>query len=127
MKKTKTICAIFALVALNSIVSPKALTQTELSDFSSILENPVAGKEVVVRGKIIKRIEGSPDYVLSDGTNHMIIHFEEESYSYEPDTMVEVSGIVRLETHHEEEAGHNHPEQEVEIRVNQIQVITANE
>ena len=127
MKKIKTICAIFALVALNFIVSPKALTQIELSDFSSILENPVAGKEVVVRGKIIKRIEGSPDYILSDGTNHMIIHFEDESYSYEPDTMVEVSGIVRLETHHEEEAGHNHPEQEVEIRVNQIQVITANE
>ena len=127
MKKIKTICTIFALVALNSIVSPKALTQTELSEFSSILENPVAGKAVVVRGKIIKRIGGSPDYVLSDGTNHMIIHFEDESYSYEPDTMVEVSGIVRLETHHEEEEGHAHPEQEVEIMVNQVQVITANE
>lgn len=127
MKKIKAICTIFALVTLNSIVCPQALTQTELSDFSSILENPVAGKEVVVRGKIIKRIEGSPDYVLSDGTNDMIIHFEDESYSYEPDTMVKVSGIVRLETHHEEEEGHNHPSQEVEIVVNQIQVITANE
>ncbi|MGK7949694.1 MAG: hypothetical protein AB4368_13115 [Xenococcaceae cyanobacterium] len=127
MKNLQTICSIFVLVALNSLIAPKALSQTEISDFSSIVENPVEGQKVTVKGKIIEQIEGTSDYVLSDGTNKIIIHLEDNDVTYTPDTIVEVSGTIGLEPHHLHEGDHDYTETEMEIVVEQIQVITANE
>lgn len=135
MKNIKIICTIFALLAVNSIVVPKVLAQTKLSDFSSVVENPVEGKEVTLRGKIIESIEDC--YVFTDGTNKILVHFEDEEYSYDPNTEVEISGIVQEHTSHDGEhfeAGnhdHDHDHEDISmdtmIMVNEIQVITANE
>ena len=127
MRNIKTILTIFALVAGNAVVIPKALSQTELSDFSSVIENPVEGEQVTVKGKIIEQIEGTSDYVLSDGTNLLVIHLENNDVIYTPDTIVEVSGTIGLEPHHLHEGDHDHTDTEMEILVEQIQVITANE
>lgn len=127
MKNIQKIWTFLTIVVINFVVSPIVLTQTELSDFSSVLENPVSGKKVTLRGKIIEKIEGKSDYILTDGTNKIIIHLEDEQFSYDPNTVVEISGIVELEPHHLEEVEHEHASEDVEIIIKRLQVITANE
>lgn len=125
IKNTQKIFTILTLLAVNSLIIPRALAQTELTNISSVLENPVEGQEVTLRGKIIEQIEGSSDYIFTDGTNKIIIHLEDEELSYNPDTMVEIVGKVEVDPEHLEEVEHDHASEELEIVVDKLTVVTA--
>lgn len=129
MKNIQKICTILTLVAFNSLGCFSALAQTVSSDLSSVLENPVTGQEVTLRGKFVGTVEDC--HVFSDGTNKILVEFEEEELSYNPDNTVEISGTVQHgvmhEAHSVEEGHYDNVAMDTVIMVNQLKVITANE
>ena len=129
MKKIQKIGFILTLVALSSVGCSSFFSPKVSSDLPSILENPISGKEVTLRGKIVGKMEEC--YIFTDGSNKILIHFKDEELSYNPDTMVEISGTVEKGVmpgmHHFEGGHHGNISMDTMIMVNQFQVITAKE
>ena len=124
MRKIKTF---LTLIAINSLVCGNALSQTQIDTVSSILDNPVEGQEVTLRGKIIDQEPGETDYIFTDGINEITIILQEEDFPYNPDLTIEISGIVDVESQHPEEAEKDPTPEDIKINVNQLQVVTSNE
>ena len=129
MKNIQKIGFILTLVALISVGCSSSLSPKVLSDLPSILENSISGKEVTLRGKIVGKIEEC--HIFTDGHHEILVHFEDEELSYNPDTMVEISGTVEKGImpgmHHFEGGHHGNISMDTMIMVNQFQVITAKE
>ena len=129
MKNIQKIGFILTLVALTSVGCSSFLSPKVLSDVPSILDNPISGKEVTLRGRIVGKIEEC--HIFTDGSNKILIHFEDEELSYNPETMVEISGTVEKGImpgmHHFEGGHHGNIFMDTMIMVNQFQEITAKE
>ena len=127
MKNIQKIGFILTLVALTSVGCSSSLSPKVLSDLPSILDNPISGKEVTLRGKIVGQIEEC--HIFTDGSNKILVHFEDEELSYNPDTMVEISGTVEKGImpgmHHFQGGHHGNISMDTMIMVNQLQVISA--
>ena len=127
MKNIQKIGFVLTLVALTSVGCSSSLSPKVLSDLPSILENPISGKEVTLRGKIVGQIEEC--HIFTDGSNKILVHFKDEELSYNPDTMVEISGTVEKGImpgmHHFEGGHHGNISMDTMIMVNQLQVINA--
>ncbi len=99
------------------------------SDFSAVLENPILGQQVALQGKIIGEMEDC--YIFSDGTNKILLHFEEPEVSYDPNQMVEISGVIEEgmigETHNSEAAKHHNVATDTTVMVTQMTVIEEGE
>ena len=131
MQNIRKICTILTLVAISSVSSwgcSSTSSQQELSDVSSVLESPVAGKEVTLQGKIIGQMEDC--HIFTDGTSKILLHFKDENLSYEPNTTVKISGVVEqgvMPGMHHFEGGHHHDiSMDTMIMVKNLQVIAAN-
>ena len=118
---------VLTLIAINSMVCANALSQTKIATISSILNNPVEGQEVTLRGKIIGQEQGDTDYIFTDGMNKIMIELQDKNFPYNPNTTVEISGVVNLESQHLEEVEKETTPEDIEIDVNQLQVVTSNE
>ena len=127
MRSLQKINTVFTLVAINTLVCGNALSQTEVATVSSILDNPVEGQEVTLRGKIIEQQQGEYDYLFTDGTSKMTIELEDDNYPYDPDTTIEISGVIDFESQHPEEAKQDPTPEDIQINVDQINVVTSNE
>ena len=129
MKNIQKIGLILTLVVFSSVGCSSSSFPKISSDLPSILENPISGKEVTLRGKIVGKIEEC--HIFTDGSNKILIHFEDEKLSYNPDTMVEISGTVEKGImpgmHHFEGGHHGNMSMDTMIMVNKFQVITAKE
>ncbi len=127
MKNIQKIGFVLTLVALTSVGCSSSLSPKVLSDLPSILENPISGKEVTLRGKIVGQIEEC--HIFTDGSNKILVHSKDEELSYNPDTMVEISGTVEKGImpgmHHFEGGHHGNISLDTMIMVNQFQVISA--
>ncbi len=126
MRSLQKINTVFALVAINTLVCGNALSQTEVNTVASILDNPVEGEEVTLRGKIIEQEPGETDYVFTDGTSKITIELEDNNYPYDPDTTIEISGVIDFESQHSEEVTKDSSPEDMQIIVNQLQVVTSN-
>ncbi len=127
MINMQRINTVFTLIAINSIVCANALSQTKIATVSSILDNPVEGQEVILRGQIIGQEQGETDYIFTDGTKKITIELQEENFPYNPNTTVEISGVVDFESQHPEEIATETTPEKIQINVNQLQVVTSNE
>lgn len=110
-------------MAILSLFSLKALSQTQLVTIASVLDNPIDGKSVTLRGKIIDREPGENDYIFTDGTNKIVIELQDNSFSYDSNTTFEILGTVNLESEHIEERVEDPTPENIEIEVHQIQII----
>ncbi len=113
---------------ISSITENSSASSEQVSsDISSIIENPVVGTKVTLQGKIVEQMEDR--YIFTDGNNKILIDFEDENLSYDPNTMVEISGTVEQGMTHESddfEAGHDQDaSMDTMIMVNQIEVIAS--
>ncbi len=113
---------ILGLITINLLFSTKALTENKIISISSILENPIDGEEVTLRGRIIDQEEGEKDYIFTDGKNKIVIELEENDFRYDPNENIEILGIVNLESEHFEQENDLTPEN-IEIDVNKLRVI----
>ncbi len=116
----------FSLIAINCLVGGNALSQTEIATVTSILDNPVEGQEVTLRGKIIGQEPGEDDYIFTDGTNKITIQLQDDNYPYNPDTTLEISGIIDFESQHPEEVKEDPTPENLQINVDRINVVTSN-
>ena len=124
MRKINTL---FTAIAINSLVCANAFSQTKIATISSILDSPVEGEEVTLRGKIIGQEEGDTDYILTDGADQITIQIPDNDFPYNPNTTVEVSGVVDFESQHPEEIKTETTPEDIQIKVNQLEVVTSNE
>ena len=113
---------ILGLITINLLFSTKALTENKIISISSILESPIDGEEVTLRGRIIDQEEGEKDYIFTDGKNKIVIELEENDFRYDPNENIEILGIVNLESEHFEQENDLTPEN-IEIDVNKLRVI----
>ena len=118
---------VLTLIALNFIVCVNAVSQTNTTTVSSILDNPVDGQKVILRGKIIGHQQNETDYTFTDNTNEITIELEDDNYPFNSNTTVEISGIVDFESDHADEAIKDPTPEQIQIRVNQLQVVNSNE
>ena len=118
---------VLTLIALNFIVCGNAVSQTNTTTVSSILDNPVDGQKVILRGKIIGHQQNETDYTFTDNTNEITIELEDDNYPFNSNTTVEISGIVDFESEHPDEAIKDPTPEQIQIRVNQLQVVNSNE
>ena len=120
----------FSFLGCSTTVTKK--TPLNVSDVSSVIENPTPGQEVTLQGKIIGKIEKC--HIFTDGTNKILIHFKDEKLNkelaYDPDTMVEISGMVERGVmpgmHHFEGGHHGNIPMDTMIMVHQFQTISTN-
>ena len=124
MQKIKTL---LTLIAINSIWCVNALSQTQIVTVASILDNPVEGQEVTLRGQIIEQEQGEADYVFTDGTNKITIQLQDDNFDYDPKTTIEVSGVIDFESQHPEEAKKDPTPEDIQLKVNQLEVVTSND
>ncbi len=111
------------LIAFNCLLTTKALSQNKVINISSILENPIDGEEVILRGKIIGQQTGEKDYIFTDGKDEIIIELEENNFLYNPNEDIEISGIVNLESEHSQQLEQDLSPEDIEISVNDFKVI----
>ena len=129
----RLIIGLFAISALEVVSQPTraddAVIQdsTQIATVSSIFDNPVEGQEVTLRGQIIDQQPEETDYVFTDGTNEITIQLQDKDFSYNPDTTVEISGIVDFESEHPDEVAKDPTPEDIQINVNQLQVVTSND
>ncbi len=119
--------AISALGVDSKTTSADEANSTQIGTVSSIFDNPVEGQEVTLRGKIIDQQPEETDYVFTDGTNKITIQLQENDYPYNPDTTVEISGIVDFESQHTDEVAKDPTPEDIQVNVNQLQVVTSND
>ncbi|MDJ0719202.1 MAG: NirD/YgiW/YdeI family stress tolerance protein [Prochloraceae cyanobacterium] len=117
---------ILSLVIFNSLLTIKALSQGKITSIFSILKNPIDGKEVILRGRIIDQQEGEQDYIFTDGKDKIVIEMKENDFPYDPNKNIEISGIVNLESKHSQELEHDLTPEDIEIRVDNFRVIDIN-
>ena len=115
------------MMAINSLIGANALSQTQIDTVSSILDNPVEGQEVTLRGKIIDQEPGETDYIFTDSTNEITIELQDNDFPYNPDTTIEISGIVDFESQHPEEVAKDPTPEDIQINVDRLQVVTSND
>lgn len=108
------------------LLSTKALSQTQIATVASVLDNPVEGQEVTLQGKIIAQQPGETDYIFTDGTNKITIQLQEADFPYNPDATVEISGVVDFESQHPEEVAKDPTPEKIQINVDRLQVVDAN-
>ncbi len=129
----RLIIGLFAISALEVVSQPTRADDTVIQDstqiatVSSILDHPVEGQEVTLRGQIIDQQLEETDYVFTDGTNKITIQLQENDFSYNPDTTVEISGIVDFESQHPDEVAKDPTPEDIQVNVNQLQVVTSND
>lgn len=129
----RLIIGLFAISALEVVSQPTraddAVIQdsTQIATVSSIFDNPVEGQEVTLRGQIIDQQPEETDYVFTDGTNKVTIQLQDKDFSYNPNTTVEISGIVDFESQHPDEVAKDPTPENIQINVNQLQVVTSND
>ena len=125
IKNIQKVLTLLTLVTFSSVGCSSAVTQNTFSDVSSVLENSVAGKEVTLTGNIIGKIEEC--HIFTDGNSNILVHFEDEDLAYNPDTMVEISGIIHDGVmpgmHHFEGEHHSDISMDKMIMVKEFQVI----
>ena len=131
IRSIQKINTVFALIAINSLVSDNALSQTKIETVSSILDNPIDGKEVTLQGKIIEKMSdeadsNGTDYIFTDGSNEITVELQDANYPYNKDTILEISGIIDFESEHLEEKGKDSTPEDIQIKVNQLQVVNLN-
>ncbi|MDJ0588857.1 MAG: NirD/YgiW/YdeI family stress tolerance protein [Pleurocapsa sp. MO_226.B13] len=114
------------LSCIGIVFSSKALSQTQIATVASILDNPVEGQEVTLQGKIIAQQPGETDYIFTDGTNKITIQLQEADFPYNPDTTVEISGVIDFESQHPEEVAKDPTPEKIQINVDRLQVVDAN-
>lgn len=124
MQKVKTF---LTLITFNCILCGSAFGQTKINTISSILDNPVEGQKVILQGKIIGRQRNETDYTFADNTNEITIEIQENNFDFNPNETVEISGMVDFESQHPEEAKKDPTPEDIQIRVNQLKVVNANE
>ena len=124
MHKVKTF---LALVSFNYILCANAFGQTQITTISSIFDNPVEGQKVTLRGKIIGHQQNETDYTFADNTNEITIELQESDFDFNPNETVEISGMVDFESQHLEEAKKDPTPEDIQIRVNQLQVVNSNQ
>ena len=113
---------ISTLIAISSLFSLKAVSQTQIVTIASILENPNDGEEVTLTGRIINQTEGE-DYIFTDGVNEITIELQDSSFLYNPNETVKISGIINFESEHLEEKAEDTTPESIEIDVEKIEVI----
>ena len=123
----RTIKTVFTLIAINSIFCANVLSQTKVTTISSILDAPIEGQEVTLRGQIIEQQQGERDYIFTDGTNKITIELQELNFSYNPNTTLEITGIIDFESQHPEAVAKDPTPEKLQIKVNQLQVVTSHE
>ena len=127
MKIIREVYTLLTLIAINFLMESAALSQTKLVTIASILDNSFQGQQVILRGKIIGHQQGEPDYIFTDGTNQITVQLQEENFSYDPDTILEISGIIDFESQNLEELEQDKTPEDIQIKVNQLQVINSQE
>ena len=114
--------------AVNPEMTSEVSTQ-EPSDFSYVLENPVSGQQVTLQGKVVGEMDDC--YIFTDGTNKILLHFEEQEITYDPNQIVEISGVIEddviHEAHDSEEAKDSNLATDTTIMVTQMRVIDSGE
>ncbi|WP_019506035.1 NirD/YgiW/YdeI family stress tolerance protein [Pleurocapsa sp. PCC 7319] len=131
IRSIQKINTVFALIAINSLVCANAWSQTKIETVSSVLDNPIDGKEVTLQGKIIEKMSdeadsNGTDYIFTDGTNEITVELQDANYPYDQDTMLEISGIIDFESEHLEEKEKDLTPEDIQIKVNQLQVVNLN-
>ena len=106
----------------NNIVAQESSTQTVT--VASVLDNPVEGQEVILRGQIISQQPEETDYLFTDGTGKITIQISENDFSYNPDTTVEIAGVVDFESQHPDEVAQDPTPEDLQLNVNRLQIIT---
>ena len=124
MRKINTV---FIVITINSVLCNHVLSENKIATISSILDTPVEGQEVTLRGKIIGQEEGETDYIFTDGTNQIIVEIPDKSFPYNPETTVEISGMVDFESEHPEEAKKDANPEDLQVKVHQLEVVTLDE
>ena len=135
MKNALKIYIVWALLSLNFLGCSSNVTEEtslDVSSVPSVVKNLTPGKEITLQGKIIGKIEEC--YIFTDGTNKILVHFKDEELNkelaYDPDTMVEISGIVERGImpgmHHFEGEHHGDISMDTMIMVHQFQTISNN-
>ena len=115
---------ILTILAINSVLAMKALSQTQIVTISSILEAPVEGKEVRLQGRIIAQEPGETDYIFTDGHSKITIQLQKKDFPYNPDTTIEILGVIDFESQHIEEAAFDPTPEDIQINVSQLRVIS---
>lgn len=118
--------AFLTLIAFNCILCGSAFGQTKINTISSILDNPVDGQRVILRGKIIEHQRNETDYIFADNTDEITIELQENNFDFNPNETLEISGMVDFESQHPEEAKKDPTPEDIQIRVNQLQVVNSN-
>ena len=98
----------------------QAAEETQVT-VASILENPIDQMAVTLQGEILQPGDDKGEYIFTDGTGEITLENYDEAFSFPPNTLIEISGEVNLESK-EEIQQETHPE-DVEIDVNEFQVI----
>ena len=124
MHKVKTF---LTLVAFNCILCGSAFSQTKITTIAAILDNPIEGQKVILRGKIIEHQQNETDYTFADNTNEITIELQEKDFDFNPNETVEISGMVDFESQHLEEAKKDPTPEDIQIRVDQLQVVNSNQ
>ena len=96
--------------------------KTELTTIAEILAEPKDDMEVIIRGRIIEQEKGEDDYIFTDGKDKIVVEIEEENFQYNPNEIVEISGVVNLELEKGEKEGDPTPEA-IEIEVKKIKTV----
>ena len=128
----RLLIVLWAISALGVVSQPtrandaqKQGSAPKIATVSSVLDNPVEGQEVTLRGNIIDQEPGENDYIFTDGTNEITIQLQEIDYPYNPDTTVVISGIVDFESQHPEEVAKDPTPEDIQVNVNQLQVVSS--
>ncbi len=114
---------------VNPEMTSEVSTQEMPSDFSYVLENPVPGQQVTLQGKVVGEMDDC--YIFTDGTNKILLHFDEPEIAYDPNQIVEISGVIEDDVIHEahgsEEAKYSNLATDTTIMVTQMRVIDSGE
>lgn len=127
----KNLCQSFTItisialtLALSSPSNAQSIAQST-NTIPAILKNPTVGQKVTLTGNILKKDRdevGHSDYILTDGSNEIIIELEDENFKFNPKDTFQISGTVILES----DAEHKNQDvpKRIEIQVKSIEKIS---
>jgi uncharacterized protein (TIGR00156 family) len=113
--------SVATFTAIGSAEQPQSSASAQRT-VASILADPTDGISVTLQGNILQRGDEEEEYIFTDGTGEIAVEIYDENFNTTPDTLLEISGEVDLES--EDPTQHEaHPEA-VELDIYQVQVVT---
>lgn len=114
-----------SVLAISSLfLTLSAVAQQARNSIAEVIKNPVLGKEVILRGRILNKDREAgehTDYILSDGVDRVVIELQDKNLKFSPNETYEIVGIVGMESD-EEHQGYS-GEKRIEIVVRDLKKI----